>query len=106
MGGRRAAEGPGGAEVATAASMNSTRRSEKAAVLEEACQKGSKAQRPENVRAHVHIHTYTLCTQPRGPGLRIHCEIEEVTESSTNKQHTLSKMEVGQRRPCVGCVRL
>ena len=35
-GGRRAAEGPGGAEVATAASINSTRRSEKVGVLVEA----------------------------------------------------------------------
>jgi hypothetical protein len=35
-GGRRAAEGTGGAEVATAASINSTRRSEKVGVLKEA----------------------------------------------------------------------
>jgi len=28
-------------------------------------------------------------TQPRGLGWRIHCGVE-VTESSTNKQHTLS----------------
>jgi len=35
-GGRRAAEGPGVAEVATAASINSTMQSEKAGVLEEA----------------------------------------------------------------------
>jgi hypothetical protein len=35
-GGRRAAEGPGGAEVATAASIDSTRRSETVGVLEEA----------------------------------------------------------------------
>jgi hypothetical protein len=48
---------------------------------------GSKAERPENVRAH--IYTQTPNTQPRGFGWRIHCGVE-VTESSTNKQHTLS----------------
>jgi hypothetical protein len=47
----------------------------------------SKAERPENVRAHIYKQTPNK--QPRGFGWRIHCGVE-VTESSTIKQHTLS----------------
>ena len=45
------------------------------------------AENPEN----VHIQTHTSCTQSRGFGWRIHCGVE-VTESSTNTQHTLSNL--------------
>jgi hypothetical protein len=62
------------------------RRSEKAEVPEDII-RGSKAERPENVRAHV--YTQTPKTQPHGFDWRIHCGVE-VTELSTNKQHTLS----------------
>ena len=37
---------------------------------------------------YAHLHTHTSCTS-RGFGWRIHCGVE-VTELSTNKQHTLS----------------
>ena len=39
---------------------------------------------------HLHKHTHTSCTKPRGFGWRIHSGVE-VTESSlsTNNQHTL-----------------
>ena len=86
-GGRRAAEGPGGTEVATAANINSTRRSEKVKVLGENITEGSEAAGPENVRAHVYIQAQT--TRPRqGPRIhklhsirgltnrRIHCSVE------------------------------
>ena len=52
---------------------------------------GSEAERAENVRAHTYTqtpNTQTPNTQPRGLGWRIHCGVE-VTELSTNKQHSL-----------------
>ena len=39
--------------------------------------------------AGAQTHTHTSCTTSRGFGWRIHCGVE-VTELSTNKQHSLS----------------
>ena len=81
-GGRRAAEGPGGTEVATAANINSTRPTAGGDMTE-----GSEAARPENVRAHVYIKARThQAHKSRGPGRRIHCGVE-VTVLSTNKMY-------------------
>jgi len=68
-GGRRAAEGPEGTQVATAANINSTRRSENVKVLGENITEGSscsEAARPDNVRAHVYIQAQTM-RHPPGP---------------------------------------
>jgi hypothetical protein len=59
-GGSRPAEEPGRAEVAPAASLDSTRRSEKAKGAGEGITGSAEAESPENVRAHIHIQTRTL----------------------------------------------
>jgi len=50
-----------------------------------------RAEKLWDFRAHIHTHshtsTHTSCTTSRGFGWRIHCGVE-VTESSTNRQHT------------------
>ena len=49
----------------------------------------SEAERPENVRVHTYTQTPHTHTPHAASGWRIHCGVE-VTELSTNKQHTLS----------------
>jgi len=68
------------AGVAPTTSLNGMRRSEKAEVLE-----GMKGLRTSD---HTYINTHTSCIS-RGSGLHIHCGVE-VTELSTNKQHSLA----------------
>jgi hypothetical protein len=46
-------------------------------------------QKPQNFRAYIYIQTHTSCPPSRGFVWRINCGVE-VTEWSTNKQHTLS----------------
>ena len=73
-GGRRAAEGPGGTEVATAANINSTRRSEKVKVLGETL---PKVQRLQDPRTFQHTFTYKHKHKSRGlTSRRIHCGVE------------------------------
>jgi hypothetical protein len=63
-GGRRAAEGPGGAEVATAANINSTRRSEKVKVLGRHNRR-SRGHRTRE-RSSTHLHASTKHAAPTG----------------------------------------
>ena len=73
--------------MASAAGRDGIRRSEKAKVPEEAYPEVQRLRDPrmsEYILAHKH-HTHTHAAS----GWRIHCGVE-VTELSTNKQHTLS----------------
>jgi len=83
----RSAEEPARVKGASAAGREGTRRSEKAKVSEEALLTwGSEAERPVNVR--VHTYTRSETHNYAASGWRIHRGVE-VTELSTNKQHTL-----------------
>jgi hypothetical protein len=73
--------------VAPAASRDGMRRSEKAKVPEEAQPQVQRLRDPST----SHIYTQTPNTLPRGFGWCIHCGVE-VTELSTNKQHSLSSL--------------
>ncbi len=70
-----------------------TRRSEKAKVSEEALlTRSSEANKPMNACGHTYTKSQTPSTRRRGPGWRIHESVED-TKLSTNKQHTLSKID-------------
>ena len=76
--------------MASAAGREGIRRSEKAKMPEEALLTGgSEAERPVNVRAHTYTQSQTPNAQLRGLWLAYPLGVE-VTELSTNKQHTLS----------------
>jgi hypothetical protein len=92
-GGRRVGEGQGGAEVATAANINITRRREQVKVPDDTT-KGSGPAGPDNARAHVYMQARIhQAHESRGPVCRIHCGVE-VTELSTNPiNNTLSHLD-------------
>ena len=91
--GRKAAEEPVRVKATSAAGRGGMRRSEKAKVPEEAL---PEVQRLRDPRMSEHILTrkhqaHQHHTHPHAAsGWRIHCGVE-VTELSTNKQHSLSK---------------
>jgi hypothetical protein len=90
--------------VASTAGRDGIGRSEKAKVPEEA---QPDVQRLRDPRTSEHILTHkpnaqTPNTQPRGLGWGIHCGVE-VTELSTNKQHTLTTGKLGSHHSFPDC---